>query len=203
VKRTSKGFIHLIPLLAVALILIVGTGYFVYKNGQITNNKTTPPSPFSNQKTTNGLGSDIDHREFCNSSSTDSETCPSEFCTVNCVGGGDLFGCVLGCVPKDCQDFSAEDCPLISCKIMTNSAGEKVCYYRPVVSPPACGGHGYYGQEVECCPGLVLRSGKVLKNETCATKEDFYRDAFPYCLNCGNEICDTLENKCNCPEDCN
>jgi hypothetical protein len=84
---------------------------------------------------------------------------------------------------------------------MTNTSNNKVCYYK-LNDAPECGGVGYYGQEVECCEGLVRRAGKVLSSGSCDIAKGGYQGQFPYCIACGNGRCEALENKCNCPEDC-
>lgn len=44
-KKNSKGIILLLPLLVVALFLIVGVGYYAYKNGQLSLIPRSAPSP--------------------------------------------------------------------------------------------------------------------------------------------------------------
>lgn len=54
----------------------------------------------------------------------------------------------------------------------------------------------------ECCEGLV-KIGDVFydSNKTC---EEIFRIVGygSICSDCGNKICESWENRCNCPEDC-
>ncbi len=172
-KQTSRGVVPL-AVVILALVLSVTVALFVRKNDK-----------------------EIDLNDICNENN-----CPEEYCTFNCVGGGNLFGCVVGCVPKHCIEFPAEKCPLGSCQIMINNKNEQICYYKPKGDLPECGDVGYYGHEVGCCEGLEKRSGKLLPDGSCEMTRGGYQDLFPYCLACGDGKCDSLENKCNCPEDC-
>jgi len=48
-----------------------------------------------------------------------------------------------------------------------------------------------------CCTGLTKISRSSVSKNLCAVTEGFI------CSRCGNSICGTGENKCNCPKDCN
>lgn len=150
------------------------------------------------------VGESVD--SFCKRITESGEVvCPEDYCQITCVGGdSDTSGCIPGCRAKDCQFFSAKNCPLTDCAIWTTNTGDETCYYDRSNNPPECGSEGYYSQEVDCCEGLVRRSGKLLPDGSCDMAKGGYQDKFPYCLACGDGTCDEgfLENKCNCPEDC-
>lgn len=56
-------------------------------------------------------------------------------------------------------------------------------------------------QAKQCCSGLTKVSTSIIDNATCTpvTVSSVYSDI---CIKCGNGICGTGENKCNCPADC-
>jgi len=132
--------------------------------------------------------------------------CPEDKCD-RCFGGpgftidGTVVEGPIDCCEKSCQDFQAENCPQDYCRIMINCEGKEVCYNKLPGEIPTCGPISYYGQDVACCEGLVKRCGIVLSDGSCDTTKGGYQD-LPWCLPCGNGICDQFENKCNCPEDC-
>ena|SRR3989344_5935629 len=195
VTKNKEGFVHLEILIVILIIAIVGVVVFVFGNNNGTpliSQSTSSPTPQQSDLEVNLL-------EIC----TESSGCPREYCTIGCVGGGPQFGCVAGCVPRDCQEFDAKNCPVGDiCSLWTNSVGEKVCYYNSVNDDHACGETGYYGQKVDCCEGFIRRSGKLLEDGSCDMAKGGYQDQFPYCLACGDGQCGPRENKCNCPEDC-
>jgi hypothetical protein len=127
--------------------------------------------------------------------------CPTDRCETCCGGDGTGVGCAAACCEKMCTAFQAENCPQDYCTIMINCEGKEVCYNKLSGEIPTCGPASYYGQDVECCEGLVKRCGIVLPDGSCDTAQGGYQD-FPWCLPCGNGICDQFENKCSCPEDC-
>jgi hypothetical protein len=51
----------------------------------------------------------------------------------------------------------------------------------------------------DCCPGLrkIVPAGKLTVDGSCLLENDTF-----ICLPCPNGICESLENDCNCPEDC-
>lgn len=126
--------------------------------------------------------------------------CPTDLCRVGCCpysrGRGD--GCSGCCMPKTCNEFDPEHCP-IECAVLDGCDGHPIC--RPKVqTPPACGGAGYYG--VACCEGLMSRCGKANADGSCDPTAGGYQ-GMPYCLSCGDGTCETsVENHCNCPDDC-
>jgi hypothetical protein len=74
----------------------------------------------------------------------------------------------------------------------------------PEVKSEECTREGEYKNESdsECCPGLVEGSGKVIYDKDCIIPPNI-GVSLPICIACGNGVCDDeLENKCNCPEDC-
>ena len=54
----------------------------------------------------------------------------------------------------------------------------------------------------ECCPGLVAIPPPEYFDEKCNFNPKIGVTGGEICSNCGNNICESWENKCNCPEDC-
>ncbi|RKH58697.1 hypothetical protein D7V93_16300 [Corallococcus llansteffanensis] len=77
--------------------------------------------------------------------------------------------------------------------------GEPFCTSRRGTQAPTCGGEGYSAGEVACCPGLIARCGRVTEG-TCDAEHG--TDHRPRCMPCGDGVCSSLEQRCNCPEDC-
>ena len=64
-------------------------------------------------------------------------------------------------------------------------------------SPTECVKEGEKkGVSEECCAGLKIIP--IYNDNTC---EAFAKSLW-YCTNCGDEICKSPEDKCNCPNDC-
>lgn len=173
-------------LIVIGTTIVLGTFYLGIKNRSL-------PFAYLNKS----LSPIDDIEQYCKNS----KTCPSDYCETACVGGGPELGCIGGCVPKDCQDFDASMCPKGRCQVWKNNSGKDICYYK-LNDNRKCGEAGYYGQVAECCEGFVRRSGKVLADGTCDYTKGGYQNLFPTCLACGNGVCEKIENKCNCPEDC-
>lgn len=73
-------------------------------------------------------------------------------------------------------------------KILCVSAGE-------AANNPSLGPNGFFG---ECCEGLKEIPAYYESEEVCVLG----LGGANICSDCGNNICETWENKCNCPEDC-
>jgi hypothetical protein len=80
-------------------------------------------------------------------------------------------------------------------------------YYDPSVAPPpedlACvkeGGRGIKSRGYECCEGLSAIS--LSEPDSFGGCIGTYPDDFFVCAKCGNAICGSGENICNCPTDC-
>jgi hypothetical protein len=135
----------------------------------------------------------------------DGGACPDDLCVFGCCPGGSNnpgAGCAGCCQPKPCSAIPAAQCPNDACQIMIDCAGNRACTYQFSASPPACGSLSYYGQDVDCCPGLVKRCGQAQADGSCDPAAGGY-NSFPWCLPCGDGVCDsTYENPCSCPEDC-
>jgi len=96
----------------------------------------------------------------------------------------------------DCIFNSNQSCNLWA--FYNNTCGEEYVIELPCVGSGEGLSLGY-----ECCEGLVSRAGiggTMLDSEGVC---DFVVGSFGVCLPCGDGVCDeTLENVCNCPEDC-
>ena len=53
-----------------------------------------------------------------------------------------------------------------------------------------------------CCSGLELL-GVSCFNEDGSCSEEICMSGYPTCSNCGDGVCRGIEDKCNCPADCN
>jgi hypothetical protein len=127
-----------------------------------------------------------------------SQTCPSESCERVCCPGG--IECAPCCVPKSCEAYEPQQCPFFRCQLLSDCTGAPSCR-EPFTSPqPSCGTISYYGS-APCCIGLVKRCGLPMSDGSCNSTAGGV-NGFPTCLACGDGICDSLENRCNCPEDC-
>jgi hypothetical protein len=138
---------------------------------------------------------------YCHEIFRETRNCPTDRCETCCGGDGTGFGCAAACCEKMCTTFQAENCPQDYCTIMINCEGKEICYNKLSEEIPTCGPASYYGQDVACCEGLVKRCGIVSSDGSCDITKGGYQD-FPWCLPCGNGVCDQFENKCSCPEDC-
>ncbi|WP_147451106.1 hypothetical protein [Corallococcus llansteffanensis] len=101
-----------------------------------------------------------------------------------------------------CEGLSPERCGAFpeECYAATYCDGQRFCTSRRRARGRTCGEEGYYGGEVACCEGLVARCAKKTGDTTCNDERD--PEQQPMCLACGDGVCSTLEQRCNCPEDC-
>jgi hypothetical protein len=130
--------------------------------------------------------------------------CDDDVCVFGCcMGSGNPGGGCAGCCQRrPCEAIPVASCPTDTCQVMIDCAGNPACTYRFEGSRPACGTLSDYGQDVECCPGLVKRCGKARADGSCDSATGGY-NSFPWCLPCGDGVCDSIfENPCSCPEDC-
>jgi len=127
--------------------------------------------------------------------------CSSDRCEFLCDLATDIGdNCDKRCIPKDCSRFSPEVCPVEICQVTKACDGNSAC--RAIADGQRqCGEEGYFGQDVECCSGLVRKCGKLTSDGLCDPQSGGYQK-LPSCIPCGNGICEKYENKCNCPEDC-
>ena len=101
----------------------------------------------------------------------------------------------LDCPIATCPQNHPEDCPLYDC---INGKCMRVQNNNSCASAGQEGDH--YGKS--CCSGLTpVAINKIPVNGTCLASYPPYGTQF-YCISCGDNICSTKENKCNCPEDC-
>lgn len=87
-------------------------------------------------------------------------------------------------------NFYKSDIPLINNFLKNN----KLACIPPgeVAQNASLGPDGHFG---ECCKGLSLISSRDCSSE-------FILGSGMICSDCGNGICESWENKCNCKEDC-
>jgi len=103
--------------------------------------------------------------------------------------------------PHPCYDAIPEDCPADTCRVMQTCSGTLKCEVSLKTDPSReCGGPGYYGQSLDCCPNHVRRCGQLMIDGSCDMTSGYVW--YPECVPCGNDSCDWHENRCNCPEDC-
>lgn len=128
--------------------------------------------------------------------------CPDTLCKPRCYGGIDYPECDIECFGKECTLINPSMCPKPTCQLVRGCNDVSLCLPDETPDGQQCGDLGYVGDGLKCCDGLQKRCGIPLYDGTCdqAPQRSIY--AAPMCLPCGNGICDTLENRCNCPEDC-
>ncbi|HBR15142.1 MAG TPA: hypothetical protein DD723_06330 [Candidatus Omnitrophica bacterium] len=172
---------------AVSVGLLIAS--YVGSNGLFSAAADTPPT--------------LEAAAYCKKSYEEEGTCPERICSLACASGIQKPGCVLSCELKPCVEISVEDCPLDSCIILTGCRNAaKVCYYPSNSEIPVCGDLAYFGDDRECCKGLVKRCGIEFLDGRCEMSGEKSIYSVPICIPCGNGICNQFENKCNCPEDC-
>lgn len=141
--------------------------------------------------------------DHCRSAFQKDGTCPGDVCALSsCPAGEKDQSCVPQCLPKKCTDIVADKCPTQYCAVMTDCSKQKICQFQMPGENAKCGNLAYAGQDVECCPGLVRRCGINFLDGSCDMegKNSIYN--LPICIPCGDGICGSFENHCNCPEDC-
>lgn len=108
-------------------------------------------------------------------------------------------------VPYCCDRPS--EMPGASCVDLTEEGGAYGIYGHCIAE-----GESFEGKILAalCCDGLVIRSATVEDSTLavpgtahgCAPDFQHYSPSEVLCLACGNQRCETHENRCNCPEDC-
>ncbi|QDF03228.1 hypothetical protein [Myxococcus xanthus] len=100
-----------------------------------------------------------------------------------------------GLTPERCGDFTDK------CIRQTYCDGQQFCSSRG--NRPrdhVCGSEGTAGLAEPCCEGLVARCGNLTSEGACEPQQSS-TDVLK-CLACGDGVCGVLEQRCNCPEDC-
>ena len=133
---------------------------------------------------------------------TQTGACPDDFCSLTCQESSDQKPCDPHCAVSPCYEIRADKCPLDRCDILLGCEGKKICFERNNEDYIGCGDLAFWGQEAECCQGLVRRCGVEFFDGSCDMLGQFSSDAVPICIPCGDDICGQFENRCNCPEDC-
>jgi len=102
-----------------------------------------------------------------------------------------------------CEGLTVDRCGAFAedCVLKTYCDGQRFCSRRRA-RPPAggCGAEGAQGLAEPCCEGLVPRCGSRTLEDACEPRRD--STDVPMCLRCGDGVCGFLEQRCNCPEDC-
>lgn len=122
---------------------------------------------------------------------------PNKRCEIK--KAGNAFEGMAQLREKGCGNFPIDKCPSERCYVMKTCDGHKFCYEVMPNDRSQCGSHGYYGQRVACCSGLKLSCPGATVTPWSKTQKMY---VVPYCLNCGNKICEPPENSKNCPSDC-
>lgn len=139
--------------------------------------------------------------ELCAQQYQETGECPETICWEKTVTGSDEKDQTL-CLPRECPDIIAEDCPQDYCAVMVNCSNEKICHYQMQGEKAQCGDLAYEGQDVECCPGFIRRCGVEFLDGTCDMEGRGSIYNLPICIPCGDGFCNNFESRCNCPEDC-
>lgn len=102
-----------------------------------------------------------------------------------------------------CEGLPVERCgeQPEACRVSVYCDGVRFCTARRQdAREPECGAHGYTSGSVACCAGLAPRCGVPEPDGTCDSQ--LGTEHQPRCLSCGDGVCDVLEQRCNCAEDC-
>lgn len=97
-----------------------------------------------------------------------------------------------------------------SCEEKSDCESDLECINGKCIDPNACITEGKDeknpslgdedpNKEKECCDDLEPIVPTSAYNEDCEETEDGWAYV---CSDCGNDVCDSWENKCNCPDDC-
>jgi len=147
-----------------------------------------------------------------NSNGGNNSSISSNYCSIisklnsQIINLGNLLKCQLS-TKGDCKTVS-----IIQNNIDTLAKNNKclpVDSFTPTPSTPtvnptpgACKTVGSINPKDNCCSGLTYTysCGEIYNNGKCTPTECQIPQAF--CIKCGDGICSTGENKCNCPTDC-
>ncbi|MFC1510096.1 hypothetical protein ACFL49_00345 [Candidatus Omnitrophota bacterium] len=139
---------------------------------------------------------------YCADRFTFDGTCDETACAKRCLGDLIFEGCPEECVAKTCVELDIQNCPKDACQVLDGCDGRQACYYKIEDAGLMCGTLAYAGNRVECCDGFEKRCGTESFDGSCDMEGADSMTCVPLCLPCGDGLCGTLENKCNCPEDC-
>jgi hypothetical protein len=103
--------------------------------------------------------------------------------------------------PGPCEMSATNECPA-HCDVVEGCDGKKVCLAPVPATDKSCGDKGSFRWDLKCCAGLARRCGTIAADGRCTESGPELQERLPMCLTCGNRVCDPLENRCNCPEDC-
>jgi hypothetical protein len=124
-------------------------------------------------------------------------TLPTQICKTRTTGN--VFNDLAQMREIACVNFPVNKCPSSRCYVMRDCEGHKFCNDLLSDDKSKCGEQGYFGQRVACCAGLKLSCPGTNISLMGKTQHSFM---VPYCLKCGNKICEPPEDSKNCPGDC-
>jgi len=191
-----KLFLGLILLVIVLLLIIAGLGYYIYNKGPLVN--TDGPEVEDCE-----IDSDCPEDYVCYNSQLCSNLLEGVVCNAQT---GDLKCHKLCEADSDCS----KDMPY--CEEIGFISGDaiglnNICVVSDCAEEGEQFSKVYVGEYPEsCCEGLIeWDSGfdtREVVNGECV--ETGMVSGWPVgtCLNCGNSVCEDIENVCNCPEDC-
>jgi len=174
-------------------------------------------NPYVKGTTTNVLATDTDHCVYCTGACREND--PS--CEVNCGAVVEYFcasngytvtseviicenGCKYGACIKDAKGYcgdgicdpiteASHTCPQDCQEKTCAKEGELISFINS-------------GYPTECCAGLTEwpsgMSTYISVADRCFETGRMAGSPVGTCINCGNGVCESIENPCNCPKDC-
>ncbi|MBN2095033.1 MAG: hypothetical protein JW727_03215 [Candidatus Aenigmarchaeota archaeon] len=150
----------------------------------------------------------------------DPETCAQEGESVpvvpgapECCAGLSKISCTQPDSEGNCPEFCVGASICANCGNGVCGLGENKCNCpEDCTDTPACAEEGEHFSMVfseypdHCCPGLTewmsgMDTRKVVDG-VCVETGLAAGSPVGTCINCGNGICESIENVCNCPQDC-
>ena len=137
----------------------------------------------------------------CDPACGEYEICSQGEC-VGCVDNGDCFYQQI-CIENQCSDPECDPenpCEEGECKSGICILPEEECIIAGEEEKSPYLGEDDPNKDIDCCSGLIAVEPIEFYDEEC---NEAGLSEFAYvCTDCGNDVCEEWESKCNCEEDC-